>query len=56
MAKVGLIYFLKGNRQGFDILPQWDRLDKPDGYTEFRDKNGECKAGYLTALLGSTDG
>lgn len=45
-------YALKGNRQGWVIDPKWRRTDCKDGYTEFHDGKGECKAVYLTKLLG----
>ena len=51
-------YALKAGRAGFDIKPDWLRVDLPANdrgfrYTEFRDRSGECKAMYLTALLGA---
>lgn len=49
-------YILKGNRPGFDIKPEWTRIDRPPNarghrYTEFRDARGECVAVYMTGLL-----
>ena len=43
-------YALKGNRQGFDILPDDEVKHCPDGYSEVR-RNGEVVGVYLTALL-----
>lgn len=43
-------YALKGNRQGFDILPTDDVRHCPDGYTEVR-RNGAVMGIYLTMLL-----
>lgn len=43
-------YILKGKRPGFD-LGGLDRKDCPDGYSEFRRKDGTVQAVVMTCLV-----
>lgn len=48
-------YILKGNRPGFDFAGL-ERTDCPDGYTEFRRKDGTVQAVVMTCLLVDANG
>lgn len=43
-------YMLKGNRPGF-VLDGLERIDCPDGYSEFRRKDGSVQAVVQTRLV-----